>query len=359
MKRDRITVMITGAGAPGAPGIIKSLRHNGEREIEIIGVDVDDQFSSGMGMVDFFYKIGTPDRETEFLQQIFEIAIKHSVQVIIPLVTQELFVFSKHRAMFSEKKINLLVSDFEPLQIANDKFKLMTFCKDNKIPVPEFYRVRSFEEFNTALNLLSYPDKTICFKPPVSNGLRGFRIMTRPGKVDKMDLFLNQKPNNVYLDFEEFTHIVNSSSYFPELLVMEFLEGEEYSVDVLANKGSCIEVVPRSRDKIKMGISFSGTLKNDQKIVEYSKEIVEGLGLHGNIGFQFIKDRDGVPKIIESNPRVQGTIVFNTAAGFNMVYNAVKLAMNEEIPKHTIKWGMKMIRYWEEVYLYNGEVIRI
>ena len=108
-----------------------------------------------------------------------------------------------------------------------------------------------------------------------------------------------------------------------------------------------------------MGISFAGTLIKDDLIIKYSKKIVSQLGLHGNIGFQFRKDSNGTPKIIESNPRVQGTIVFNTAGGFNMVYNAVKIALGEKIGNYNIKWGMKMIRYWDEIYYYDGHRVTI
>jgi carbamoyl-phosphate synthase large subunit len=100
-----------------------------------------------------------------------------------------------------------------------------------------------------------------------------------------------------------------------------------------------------------MGISFVGTVIEEQDLILYSKLIIKKLGLYGNIGFQFKRDRHGVPKIIESNPRVQGTIVLCTAAGYNMVYNAVKVALGEQLPTPEIKWGTKMFRYWDELYL--------
>jgi carbamoyl-phosphate synthase large subunit len=189
--------------------------------------------------------------------------------------------------------------------------------------------------------------------------LRGFRILADAANTDKMHALLNEKPNNVYISLDEFTDIARSASYFPPLLLMEFLEGEEYSVDILVNDGKAIEIIPRSRDKIKMGISFAGTLVRDEEIIRYSKSIVESLQLHGNIGLQFRKDAAGIPKLLESNPRVQGTIVFNTAGGFNMVYNAVKMAKGEEIVTQEIKWGMRMIRFWDEIYLYQDQVVKI
>ena len=105
-----------------------------------------------------------------------------------------------------------------------------------------------------------------------------------------------------------------------------------------------------------MGISFVGITENNEEIVKSSSKIVSLLGLHGNIGLQFREDADGTPKIIESNPRVQGTIVLCTAAGVNMIYNAVKMALNEEgvERQEEVRWGVRMVRYWDEVYFENG-----
>jgi carbamoyl-phosphate synthase large subunit len=340
------TVLITGAGAPGAPGIIKSLR-NGDKDIKIIGVDAALSESIGIGMVDKSYKIPLANHP-DFVNEVLKIAVSESVDVIIPLVTRELSVFAKAKDIFAEKGIKIIVSDHAQLDIANNKYKLMQFCKSNDIPVPDFYLVKSIDEFKQKAYKLGYPEKKICFKPPVSNGLRGFRIID--DSQNKMESLLNEKPNNVFIGFEEFIQIAKDSDFFPELLLMEYLPGEEYSVDVLAHQGKYIQAIPRSRDKIKMGISFVGRAIEDDQILNYSKQLIEKLGLHGNIGIQFRRDTNGIPKIIESNPRVQGTIVLCTAAGFNMVHNAVKLNMGEKLPECNIKWGTKMIRYWEESF---------
>jgi len=343
-----ITVMITGAGAPGAPGIIKSLRLNKERNIRIIGVDADISTSIGVGMVDKTYQIPKA-KASNFISEVLKIAIAEKVDVIIPLVTMELFVFSKNKDLFEQEGIKVQVSEFEQLNIANNKYHLMDFCKNNEIPYPEFYIVKSIDEFVEKAKLLGYPNEKICFKPPLSNGLRGFRIINDSN--DKMDSLINDKPNNVYIGFDEFLQIAKDSDYFPDLLLMEFLPGEEYSVDVFVDKGRYLSAIPRSRDKIKMGISFVGKTVKDDEIIKYSKQIVEKLELNGNIGLQFKRDKNGVPKIIESNPRVQGTIVLCTASGYNMVYNSVKAAIGETPIDYTINWGTKMIRFWDELYV--------
>jgi hypothetical protein len=34
-----------------------------------------------------------------------------------------------------------------------------------------------------------------------------------------------------------------------------------------------------------------------------------------------------------------------------MVYEAVKLGLGEEVSAPSIKWGLKMIRYWDELFI--------
>lgn len=352
-----IKVFITGAGAPGAPGIIKSLRSVTARNIEILGGDANLQNSVGAGLLDKSFRIPFAEAP-DFIETVLGICSAEKVDVIIPLVTRELAVFARNKKRFSEKGIAVSVSDENPLLTANNKYLLMKYCRENGIPAPGFHLVRTLEEFKDAAKQLGYPDGKICFKPPVSNGQRGFRII-EDGQ-DRLYSLLNEKPNNVFISFDEFVTMCSAADFFPELIVMEYLPGDEYSVDVLVDNGRFISAIPRSRDLIKMGISFAGTAVNDAEIIRYSKLVVEGLKLNGNIGLQFKRDKNGIPKIIECNPRVQGTIVLCTAAGENMVYEAVMTALGEKFSIPSINWGVKMIRYWDELFLdINGNEVEI
>jgi len=343
---DNITVLLTGAGAPGAPSIIQSLRLIKERKIKIVGVDMN-RDSVGFSMVDKNYIVPSADSD-EFIDSIIKVCDKESVNVIIPLVTKELHKFAKFKDRFLAMGIKVVVSNEEALKTANNKYLLMKKAEKIGVPVPKFRLVNTYELFREAVFELGYPKIPVCFKPPISNGLRGFRILRND--VDRLDVLLNQKPTNVITTFEEISPVLKKTDKFPELLVMEYLPGEEYSVDSIADEGKPIIAVPRLREKIKMGISFVGKVVYDKEIIDYSLLLLKGIGLHGNIGFQFKRDIQGVPKLIESNPRVQGTMILCTAAGVNMVYFGVKTALREkfEIPK--VEWGTRMIRYWREEF---------
>lgn len=341
----KIKVLITGAGAPGAPGIIKSLRNNFEREIEIIGVDMNKQ-AVGFTMVDKSYIVPKAN-DPLFIEKVLEIAIKENVNVIQPLVTKELFEFSKNIKLFDEKGIKVSVDTYENLLISNDKGKLIKIMSENGLETPEYKIVKTYEEFLNSLDELGYPQKPVCFKPTIANGSRGFRIIS--SDIDKKSLLFDYKPNSTYISYEEIKEILKDGK-FPELIVMEYLPGEEYSVDTLACNGKTLYAIPRLRTRMNGGISTGGIVELNNEIIEYSTEIIKLLKLNGNIGIQVKKSIDGKFKILEINPRVQGTIVLCSAAGINLPYYGIKLALGEDIPKKEINWNTSMTRYWEEVY---------
>jgi carbamoyl-phosphate synthase large subunit len=136
------------------------------------------------------------------------------------------------------------------------------------------------------------------------------------------------------------------------LLVTEYLPGEEYSVDCLANHGEKDLVVPRLRSKMINGISVEGEFVNDKDIIEYCSVIIKELQLHGNIGIQVKRATSGKFLIVEINPRVQGTIVAGLGAGINLPVLAIKqeLSLPINAEELQVRWGTRFSRYWSEVF---------
>ncbi|MGH2639410.1 MAG: ATP-grasp domain-containing protein, partial [Rhabdochlamydiaceae bacterium] len=142
---------------------------------------------------------------------------------------------------------------------------------------------------------------------------------------------------------------------FPELLVTEFLPGEEYTVD--AFRGSKVSVaIPRQRKQIVNGISFRTTLEYRKDVIEYSLKMAESLDLRYAFGFQFKLDRNRVPKILECNPRVQGTMVASIFSGVNVIWLSVREAIGEpvgSIPKKLEE--SEFYRFWGGLGISGGK----
>ncbi len=336
---------MTGAGAPGAAGIIKCLTQM--QNVHLVVCDADDQ-ALGKYLYGNFYQIPKAN-DPEFIPSLRSICLKENIQVIMPLVTRELFPLSAHKDEFRTIGVHVLVSDELVLNIANDKGRLYQHLEQFNIKVPKYKLIQRLDELESALDYLDYPNKKVCFKPTVSNGSRGFRILDPA--IDEYHLLFNEKPNSTYMSVAKLKELIQQYK-FPELLISEYLPGLEFSVDCLANNGEPIVIVPRSRIKMKEGISTEGEFIYNKEIISYCTDIIKSLHLHGNIGIQVKQSEEGDYKILEINPRVQGTIVAGLGAGINLPALAVKQALQLPIEEHELQviWNTRFIRYWNEVF---------
>ena len=340
-----INVLMTGAGAPGAAGILKCIFQN--PNINVITADANSN-AVGKYLTDDFVTIPFAQQEN-FIEVLLSVCREKNIHVLLPLVTRELIPLAQHTKEFEAAGTKLLVSSPESLEIANNKSRLYEFLEWRGIEVPAYRVVETIDQFELSVKELGYPEKEICFKPSVSNGSRGFRIISN--KMNKLDLLLNHKPDTSYISLDEAIQIL-SSGKFPELLVSEFLPGDEYSVDCLVNHGETIIAVPRLRKRMINGISVEGEFIKNDSIINYCKQIITALKLHGNIGLQVKQAASGKFLLLEINPRVQGTISAALGARVNLPLLAVKQELGLSIvPEELeVKWGTKFSRYWSEVF---------
>lgn len=344
---EKLIVLMTGAGAPGAAGIIKCLKQ--DKNIHLILADASEE-PVGKFLAGNFYRIPNAN-DPDFISSIRSICLKEQVKIIMPLVTNELFPFSKYKDEFRTIGVHVLVSDESALSIANDKGRLYQHLEQSTIKVPKYKIVNNWEEFEEGLNQLDYPNQKVCFKPCISNGSRGFRIIDPA--IDELHLLFKEKPNHTYIPLNKLKSILENQQ-FPTLLLSEYLPGPEFSVDCIAKNGEPVLVVPRIRSKMKEGISIAGEFVQHKEIIKYSEEIIKSMHLHGNIGIQVKQAEDGTYKILEINPRVQGTISAGLGAGVNLPLLAIYQELNIPIEEHDTQviWGTKFQRFWEEIF-YN------
>jgi carbamoyl-phosphate synthase large subunit len=339
-----LTVLLTGAGAPGASGIVRSLRGNGERAVRVVGVDMDPD-AYGFALVDEGYTVPAGG-DDGYIPRMVEVAAEESVDVVLPLTTAELSPLAAGRDSFDAP---VMVSEAEALGVANDKGALYDFLdREGFASAPRFRRVTSLTGFEEACEALGYPERRVCVKPPVASGMRGFRVLDEG--TDRVTRLLDEKPGAAVTTLPEVLPVLSEADPFPELAVMEYLPGEEYSVDVLAMGDAVGPVVPRTRSRTRAGITFQGVVEENEALIGEATDICRDLGVEYNVNLQFKYDGDGAPKVIEINPRVSGTIVMCVGAGVNLPALGVEYALDESIPTVEPAWGTRMTRYWNELF---------
>ena len=336
---------MTGGGAPGAAGILKCLQQE-----KTFHVTIADANPNAVGRyMGYDFETIPFAGDPLFTEALLSLCKKKNSQVILPLVTRELIPLSLYQNDLEKAGIRVPISPTASLEIANNKSMLYQFLQWRSIPVPGFRIAENVDQFKTAVEELGYPAKPVCFKPSVSNGSRGFRIISE--QMNELDLLFNHKPTSTYISLKEAIRIL-SSGLFPELLISEYLPGEEYSVDCLARHGESILIAPRLRSRMINGISVEGEFVNEEKIISYCRQIIKELQLHGNIGIQVKRSATNQFLILEINPRVQGTISAGLGAGINLPVLAIKQELGLPISptEVNIKWGTKFSRFWNEVF---------
>jgi len=351
-----LSVLLTGVGAPGTRGALYALRHNPDgTHVRAVGTDARD---GGVGRLwmDAFYQVPPPEAEG-YVESMLSICRKESIDLVIPQTTRELFTFARHKAAFEAQGFRVMVSDLEAIAVANNKWELLKLAEQMNLPHPQFALARTRAELVECAVRLGYPANPVVVKPPVSNGMRGFRIL-KEGAWD-LERFLAEKPSGVEITLDDLLAVVERGPAWPELLVTEYLPGAEYSVDVFAGARSQV-AVPRLRKAIRSGISFENEMEERADLIQYSLALGKQIGLRYAFGFQYKLDHQGTAKLLECNPRLQGTMVASLFSGANIIWLGVREAMSEPpaVDPHAFR-PASFHRFWGGVGIHGEHIDEI
>jgi carbamoyl-phosphate synthase large subunit len=153
---------------------------------------------------------------------------------------------------------------------------------------------------------------------------------------------------------------LETSSMQRDLIVQEYLPGEEYSVDVLADPttGSVVAAVPRSRLKVDSGIAVAGRTVHEAGLEESARTVAELVGVRFVANVQFRQDRHGRHALLEVNPRFPGTITLTVASGINMPRLAVDAALGATLAGRSYSFSdLAMVRTWQDHYFSPDELL--
>ncbi|MDO8264860.1 MAG: ATP-grasp domain-containing protein, partial [Candidatus Parcubacteria bacterium] len=90
----------------------------------------------------------------------------------------------------------------------------------------------------------------------------------------------------------------------------------------------------------------------NEVVEKLTADICRAFNFSYNINIEMKFSEEGIPVPYDINPRIAASVAFCSAAGANLIYYAMQLALGEEIPENIqIKEGVKMVRYLKEYYV--------
>lgn len=340
-----ITVLVTAAGCPGASTCIRYLKTVRERDVRVIGIDASSE-CVGRFLCDDFLQVPAA-KHPDYITTVLDYCLEQKVDCILVSSSYEIEELARNSRHFSDKGISLLASSADSLKMANNKQFLYETCRDIPgIKVPEFTVVNTLEQFVDACAIMGYPDRNLCFKPPFSKGSRGFRYLNE--KISRADLLLNFKPDNKIITMDEMKSIFENESQFPDLLIMETVEGEEIDSMVLALDGDALLITHKTREKERGGVITLGGHCERPELDTAIQSILEAIPLSYNVGIQF---KGGY--LMEINPRLS---TFLYTEDWVEPYFAIKLALGEFSPEDVrslqskVPHQLRMVRYFDQLF---------
>ncbi|MGL5150755.1 MAG: ATP-grasp domain-containing protein [Clostridium sp.] len=269
-------------------------------------------------------RIGTDS----YLSSIIDICNDENISLIVPTIDTELMILSENKAYIeSNTNAKVLVSDESVINICRNKVNSNRFFEENGFGVP-----KEITEEDIVNKRYSFP---LFIKPfNGSSSINTFKVN-----------------NDTELEF--FRNYVN------EPLIQEFVEGVEYTIDVLLDFDSNpITIVPRQRLATRSGEISKGLIIKDEDVINEVKKVLAVLKPIGHITVQCMKTAQGI-KFIEINPRFGGGAPMSIKVGADSPYNLYKLILGEKLSYNDdFENNVLAIRYDEAIYVNSkGELI--
>ncbi|MBU1118020.1 ATP-grasp domain-containing protein [Patescibacteria group bacterium] len=342
-----ITILLTDVSHPVTSRAVEILKENQEFSITVIGVDSTNS-DTGSLWVDKLFNISKPE-SLNYAKELLNICTKEKVNVILPWTNSETLAISKSASLFQSRNIKIVSNDYILTNTLVDKGLLYQALKGLNIPIPKYQLVSNINDLEKAIDQLGYPENKVVVKPRNLSGGRGLFVLSATSNLELRDANRNI-PKTALLEIVLASKHQNNLDY----IVMEYLEGEDYSVDTLSSKGKPLFIVQRTRISDSGGISSIGETVNDKKVRTVVENIIKYFKIDSNCNLQlkYKKGQVGFPYIYDINPRISGTIVANTYAGIDLLTLGIYQALNIPFPKnHKKKYRhLKMVRYWSEKY---------
>ena len=262
-------------------------------------------------------------KDDEYVEFCLEFCKEHDVHFFLP--RRGMLKISEQKGRFEDIGVKVMMDDYHIVSALNHKERAYELFRENCIgTVPDFYIVKTVDEFKNAYGELLEKYKQVCFKFEKDEGGKSFRLIDNQRK-GYAALF---KKQNTRMTLDDVLNALSEREVFSPIMIMPFLPDEEVSVDCLNTKAGLI-TLPRIKGNNKYEI-----LRFDEEIIDICRDFQNKVGLECPYNIQF-KYLDGTPYFLEVNTRMSGGIQMAChASGVNIPLIALKKLSGEDM-----KWS--------------------
>ena len=249
-------------------------------------------------------------------QFVLEQAKNNNVKVL--LTGRNGIDYEAQREAFDAAGIRLLTgaTSVAALEAIDDKFAFMQQCHEHDIPVAEAWRFDNVAELESLL--ARHGHQPLCVKPVTGIFAQGFwRLDTDKEADTRYDsfehlYFTEEKKINTTQFIHAYAHSLMVHERPIPMLLMPYLSGQEYSIDVVCEYGEVLAAVTRYKTGKIQHIGY------EQAVMDVVTPLIKAFGCDGIVSVQTKADDDGQHRVLEINSRPSGGIGYTTHSGVDL-----------------------------------------
>jgi biotin carboxylase len=253
--------------------------------------------------------------EEAYIQAILAICEREAIDTIFPTWDPKVYLFAKNRARFEARGIVLPVPDYEAVLMALDKYATIRAAEQVGFPCPRTRLPQTEAELDEVAREIGFP---AVIKPRFTTGGKGLRVVRDLGEL------------------RQAWRLAVAGAVPP--MVQEYVPGtEKQQFYLVLDRGGALKLgfCPRTlRLFLRIYRNSSGASESAEPHPYLSRaaRLAQSIGWWGGATVQTkIDARDGLPKLMEMNPRLGHHLWYMTALGLNVPLMCLQIARGEPL----------------------------
>lgn len=247
------------------------------------------------------------------MDELLGIVKSHSFDVFLPLMSENSLLRLARRKEDFERCTRLALSSYDQLSILNNKAKVSSLLEELGMPRAKTYLPQTGPSLDQIGKTAIFP---LIIKPFRGEGANGVRIVY---SVEDLE--------------STYKEITDSCG---EALIQEYIPGIKYTAVFLMNRDSEVRRFFVHRAIREFPVTGGPTCFLEsiryEPIFDYGLKLLRKANFTGLAAIEFIIDKnDGMPKIIDVNPRFYGPLQGAISAGADLPYAVYRMALDGDI----------------------------
>ncbi len=240
---------------------------------------------------------------------------KNQHDVLLPVHSEDTLVLGRYANSLSDV-IHFPFHRFDDMILINDKGYLAAVAEELEIPTPRTWAPENLEQFSHIRNEITFPAVI---------KLRNRTSSLGQSYVSSMDELISVYKRTIR------TFALSSREY---PIIQEYIAGTGYGVSLLFNHGNLRARFTHKRIReypVSGGPSTCRISTKHQRMEEYATRLLEHFSWHGIAMVEFILSYEGVPFLLEVNPRFWGSINQAVQSGVDFPYLLYQMAVDGDV----------------------------